>query len=51
MLLFWPHVHSNIFVEPLKNFIEQFRVHFGPENILLNGKVLSTSNVPFIIYS
>ena len=23
MLLFWPHVHSNIFVEPLKNFIEQ----------------------------
>ena len=46
MLLFWPHVHSNIFVEPLKNFIEQFRVHFGPENILLNGKVLSTSNVP-----
>ncbi len=46
MLLFWPHVHTNIFLEPFKNFIEQFGTHFGPDNILLNSKIYSTSDVP-----
>ena len=45
MLLSWPQVHSNIFVEPFKIFIEQLGVQFGPDRILLNSKVFSTLEV------
>ena len=47
MIACWPQVHSNIFIEPFKIFFEQLKIHFGPAQILLNGKILSTSEIPF----
>ena len=45
MLLCWPQVHTNLFIEPFKIFIEQLGVQFGPDRILLNSKILSTLEV------
>ena len=47
MITCWPQVHTNIFIEPFKIFFEQLKIHFGPETILLNGKILFTSEIPF----
>ena len=47
MIICWPQVHSNIFIEPFRIFFEQLKIHFGPDAILLNSKVLLTSKIPF----
>tara|TARA_B100000989_G_scaffold297787_1_gene284693 strand:- start:93 stop:1670 length:1578 start_codon:yes stop_codon:yes gene_type:complete len=46
MVLCWPQVHSNIIIEPFKIFFDQFKIGFGPDRILLNNKIFSTSEVP-----
>ncbi len=46
MISFWPHVHSNIFLEPFKIFIETFNIKAGPPVLLFDGKTVAVTDVP-----
>lgn len=47
MVSTWPHVYSNIFIEPFKIFIEMMSIKNGPPAFLFNGIVHHPSNVPY----
>ena len=47
MISTWPHVHSNIFVEPFKYIIESFDIKNGPPKFLFDGKIIDPGNVPY----
>ena len=45
---FWPHVHSNIFVEPFKLLMTQINGDvFGVQWILFNGLIYDTKEMPY----
>lgn len=46
MVLFWPHTHVNIFLEPFKLAIESLSFGFGAPLILFNGETYLTTEIP-----
>ncbi len=45
LIIFWPHTHSNIFLEPIRLFFESLNVRAGPPTIFLNNEVVDTLHV------
>ena len=46
MIIFWPNVHSNIFLAPFQLFLESTAREFGLPWILFNGNYYATDGVP-----
>ena len=46
MIIFWPNVHSNIFLAPFQLFLESTTREFGLPWILFNGNYYATAGVP-----
>ena len=46
MIIFWPNVHSNIFLAPFQLFLESTTREFGLPWILFNGNYYATDGVP-----
>jgi len=46
MVFFWPHTHSNIFLEPFKLVLESFSFGFGHPFMLFDGEIYRTLELP-----
>ena len=46
MVLFWPHTHQNIFLQPFKLALESFLFGFGTPAVLFNGEIFHPNELP-----
>ena len=46
LVVFWPQVHTNIFVLPFTYLFETFNIWFGAPASMLNGEIYLTNNTP-----